>query len=415
MKKILTIFFFVFILLGINGDAYGWSGNASNDPVHRGSRTFDRDSTNCQYCHPAGNYHTSGPHGNYTATTDFCKICHQVHNSKNRSLLRMGAETATDVCLYCHDLTQSKYAPYSFYDSGSVTASVYAAHRVPGIILPHDYVNALGEQVSGGRDYVLSGFIVPGGSETDGGLGYFDGSRQGKLSGNSLSCFSCHSVHAVAGSMIKPYLGESQTKVAVEESGHEKKLYLTSRLLRNRPDVTGAYVYEYGAQWCMACHKGRGGTLMVGFNHPVNNEGYGYDFLNNLQESEYVFPGGKEAALLDIIEKKYVIVDDGLENGTMEGAHIRKEPRNNAWYTMVLKDAISGADRPDGNTTYSIGGPSCQQCHANPRDVERAFAIGGVDENPLRMSFPHVSRNQGMLVETLDDLCTNCHGLVNLP
>lgn len=414
MKNVVAVIFLLSIFLGISSDVYGWSGDASSDPIHKGDRTYDGDPTNCQYCHPDG-YHTSGPHGNYTTATNFCVICHQVHDTNNSSLLRMGAEKATDVCLYCHDLTQSKYAPYSFYDSGSVTASVYAAHRVPGIVLPHDYVNALGEQVSGGRDYELSGYIVPGGSETDGGLGYFDGSRQGKLSGNILSCFSCHSVHAVAGSMVKPYLGESQIKVAVEESGHEEKLYLTSRLLRNQPNIAAEYVYEYGAQWCLTCHRGRGGALMEGFNHPVQNEGYGYNFLNILPESEYIFPGGKDAALLDIFEKKYVLVDDGLENGTMEGAHIRREPRSNSWFAMLPQDPLSGTDRPDGNTVYSNDGPSCQQCHANPRDVERPFSIGGVEENPLRMSFPHVSRNRNLLLESIDDLCTNCHGLENLP
>lgn len=414
MKNIFIVVLLMLILLGVNTDAFGWSGNASNDPVHRGDRTYDGNPANCQYCHPTS-YHTSGPHGNYTTSTDFCKVCHQVHDTENRSLLRMGAETATDVCLYCHDLTQSINAPYSFYDSESVTGSVYAAHRVPGITLPNNYVNALGEQVDGGRDYLLSGFIVPGGSETDGGLGYFDGSRQGKLSGNALSCFSCHSVHAITGTMVNPYMGESQVKVAMEETGHEERLYLTSRLLRNLPNVTGNYVYEYGARWCLACHTGRSGTLMEGFNHPVNNEGFGYNFLNILPDSEYVFPGGKNAALSDILEKKYVLVDDGLVNGTMEGAHIRKEPRTNAGYAMLLQDAISGDNRPDGNIAYGIGGPSCQQCHASSRDVESSFSISAGSENPSRMSFPHVSRNQFLLVELSDDLCTNCHGLSNLP
>lgn len=215
--------------------------------------------------------------------------------------------------------------------------------------------------------------------------------------------------------MVKPYLGESQLKVESEgQPENRKKIYLTTRLLRNRPNVVGQYVYEYGSKWCLACHDGRNDSFTMVLNHPVDEDSAGYNLLNTLPEINFVFQEGKVAAIEDIKQKKYVLIQDGL-TGNSEEVHINKEPRSNSWFAMVSEDAVSSTERPDGNVDFKAGGPVCQQCHGNPRDVETAFSVINGSKNPFRMSFPHVSGNQNLLVESNDDLCTNCHGRVNLP
>lgn len=409
MKIFLLVLLFLF---GFCTQAYGWSGTASSDPEYLGDRTFNQDSTNCKYCHPKG-FHTNGPHGNYSNSTSLCSTCHTVHNSpSSKSLLRVDVDTATELCQYCHDLTQSKYAPYAFYDDGATEPQVYAAHRVKGIKLPNDYTNAAGEMVLGGLDY--GSFIIPGGSAIDGGIGYFVGQNQGRMTGTLLGCFSCHAVHAISGTMVKPYLGESQLKVAIgEPQTNQDKIYLTNRLLRNRPNPVGDYVYDYGSKWCLTCHTGRISNLTM-VNHPVNEAAEGYDLLNALPEQNFIFQEGKAAAIEDVERKKYVLIEDGLLSNS-EKVHINTDPRSNSWFAMVSEDAISSTERPDGNVDFKPGGPACQQCHGNPRDVELAFSVVTGSRNPFRMSFPHVSGNQNLLIELDDDLCTNCHGRVNLP
>ena len=411
MKKIFILL--LLFLFGFCVQAYGWSGNASTDPEHIGDRTYDQDPTNCKYCHPIG-FHTTGPHGNYSNGTNLCSTCHVIHDAPvgSKSLLRVTVDTATELCQYCHDLTQSKYAPYGFYDEGSAHPQVYAAHRVKGIILPNDYTNAAGEEVEGGRDY--GSYVVPGGSVTDGGMGYFVGQNQGSMTGTLLGCLSCHAIHAIPGTMVKPYLGESQVKVATgEEPGNRDRIYLTNRLLRNKPNPVGEYVYDYGSKWCLACHSGRTAALTM-VNHPVNETAEGYDLLKTLPEQNFIFQEGKAAAIEDIQRKKYVLIENGL-SASSDQVHINKDPRSNSWFAMVSEDAISSTERPDGNVQFKPGGPACQQCHGNPRNVEAAFSVVKGERNPYRMSFPHASGNQNLLVELNDDLCTNCHGRVNLP
>jgi hypothetical protein len=68
--------------------------------------------------------------------------------------------------------------------------------------------------------------------------------------------------------------------------------------------------------------------------------------------------------------------------------------------------------------------PICQQCHEDVRNVgdgavgqvkpTEVFTVSGVDgsvegDNPRFQVFPHESDNTQLLIETDDDLCTNCH------
>jgi hypothetical protein len=94
--------------------------------------------------------------------------------------------------------------------------------------------------------------------------------------------------------------------------------------------------------------------------------------------------------------------------------------QSNGGYVMpVPRDALQ-----DG---YA---PICQQCHEDARSIgddpaqqQRISTLSGFNEvftitaadgteatdNPAFQVFPHESANARLLVETYDDLCTNCH------
>jgi hypothetical protein len=69
--------------------------------------------------------------------------------------------------------------------------------------------------------------------------------------------------------------------------------------------------------------------------------------------------------------------------------------------------------------------PICQQCHEDSRSVGSAgaatdFKVTSPDgtnasDNPRFQNFPHETANPSLLVETGDDLCTNCHTPARLP
>lgn len=414
MKKIISLSLLaILVVLFTTTTGPAWSYD--NVAASRTASSSSGDARDCLLCH----HDTTtpiGPHGNYTTRTGKCTTCHQTHRAEHPSLLP--ANSITAVCQYCHDLTQSTYAPYRFNDLGSNESSVYSGHRVAGVPFPNEYINELGELVTTEpMETGLTGNIIPGGSEFDGGTGSFTPKYNGSVSKIYFSCTSCHSVHAIMGTMVEPYLGESQLKVdRNKEAQFEKKIHLTNRLLRIRPNNVTEQVYQYGPRWCMTCHKGRGNTLiMPKFNHRINETANGYSFLDIMPESDFIYPGGKTATLTDIMLKGFVIVDTRSSEDAAPGAHVKKDPRTNAWYTMSHWDSIDRSFREDGSIPYNAAGPVCQQCHGNARDVEKAFNIGASNSNPRRLTFPHVSPNKALLVETGVDLCTNCHEADSLP
>jgi hypothetical protein len=82
---------------------------------------------------------------------------------------------------------------------------------------------------------------------------------------------------------------------------------------------------------------------------------------------------------------------------------------------------------PDPRSSDQAGHyPLCMQCHEDARNVgdtvlgqlavSETFTITSADgtptgstDNPRFQNFPHEVDNLRLLVETADDLCTNCH------
>ncbi|ADG81015.1 cytochrome c3 family protein [Thermincola potens] len=376
------------------GDRTGWDERYAADQ--------------CNGCHAGAATGTTGPHGGYTASTNKCQICHKVHDADNPILLP--GQTVTDACQFCHDITGSSNAPYFASDlpDPRYGYSVKSSHRVFGTVNGFTYNSTFGST------------LIPGGA-TDGSSAPLYTGDQGRLSGDAFTCNSCHTPHGVTANTVGPYLGESEVKVTEEGlSSGQRKIFLTTRLLKrvvNGIDTGGSY----GAKWCAGCHRGYENYMTVDdvvynrvyseiFNHPVNAAGPGYDLLGaGMNNSAGWINGSSEAKVMN---QGYVLIDS---NPSPAGdADLSFDPRSNKWYAMLGTDPMTGASRPDGSVAYAVySGPSCQQCHASPRNVDAAFWVDFNTKGagyPSRGTFPHLSTNPALLVEENgDDLCTNCH------
>ena len=370
-----------------------------------GDRTGYASAGGCTGCHADSEKHTFGPHGGYTSTSNKCQLCHQVHDAGSARLLP--GQTVTDACQHCHDITGTDTAPYYASDlpNPAYGSDVKAAHRVFGTVNGFVYNDEYGSTT------------IPGGDATSGGDATLDTTGQGALSGTDFTCNSCHTPHAVAANTVGIYLGESHVKQTSKDmDAGQMKIFLTNRILKktvNGVDTGGTY----GTEWCASCHQGRD-NMGDAFNHPVDESGLGYDMLGAAMPTGVNFINGSDETT--VVNKTYLFIDS---NGTPAGdADISDDPRSNKWYAMESTDPVNGdAVRPDGFVPfadYDGGlGPSCQQCHASPRNVDGAFWAGfdtAGDGAPSRGTFPHLSTNPSLLIEAGDDFCTNCHNL-NLP
>ncbi len=385
------------------------SGPAFAAHTNPGDRTGWDDRYNadgCDGCHAGSAAGTSGLHGKYTASSNNCQVCHQVHSSDNPRLLL--GQTVTEVCQFCHDITGSNLAPYFTSDlpDPGYGNDVKASHRVFGVLNGFTY----------NLDYGST--TIPGGDAVNGGDAPLDTGGQGKLSGNNFTCNSCHTPHAMTTNTVDIYLGESALKES--ESGlsnGQRKIYLTNRLLKrvvNGVDTGGTY----GAAWCAGCHQGKVNKMTVSdgvysYDHPVDGFGPAYDLLGMGRNNSSDWINGSGEA--KVLNQKYVFIDSNQDPAG--DADLSFDPRSNKWYAMTDTDPVNGnVYRPDGFVPfgdYTDIGPSCQQCHASPRDVDEAFWAGFDTKGagyPTRGTFPHLSTNSSLLTEQNgDDFCTNCH------
>lgn len=300
-----------------------------------------------------------GPHGGYTSGTQKCQTCHTIHGAAPFSLALLPMSTIYETCNTCHD--------------GTGGGGVY------GVVKQRTGIQPASEHRIGTASLNASGTVtLPGGDPATG------GSINTTFTGESgsLTCTDCHSPHN--SKTVNPFRGDR-----VRSANDTTTIIKTNRLLRQRPTKATTGTTEYGSDWCQACHKGRHNTGAVA-NHPAA------DASSTPQNGGSAWYYGRVEGVSGYGTSSVITTQLGGSNF----GFIMPEPRNSQTY------------------------PLCQQCHEDARTIGDVtqFQVNSVTEsftpsldgtstsgNPRFQNFPHESVNEFFLVETADDLCTNCH------
>ena len=348
---------FVFVL-SIASSAYAFPETAYPGRAQYGDTCWNTN------CHAVVNDNGTGPHGNYSSGSNVCAICHTLHSAQGGKSL-LPRDTITETCLFCHDGTST---------GGK---GVYGAIVARGLIV-------------GASHSVMTTNVVPGGA-ADGGNGTMAFSENGLL-----GCGDCHSPHG--SHTVNPYSSE-RARNSPRDTFRNTALSST-KLLKARPGNVTKAVAEYGSDWCIACHMGRGsGTGMV-VNHPVES---------TLTTTTPYYYNRVPRVASDTSTSTII--------GTM--GRIVEAPDNRIRQNRAFV-------MPYPRTALQAGhGPICQQCHENARSIGSVGAvtpavINNLDgaastDNPRFQTFPHETTSTAFLVQQSDDLCTNCHPADKLP
>lgn len=328
--------------------------------------TWEGDPMDCEACHtdpfPFSSSHSgAGPHLGYATTTNKCQTCHFVHQAPAGGMKLLRRATVSDNCMVCHD--------------GSGGSGVYGTLAARGVTV-------------GAAHSIDATNVIPGGDPSTG------GSRQVTFGDTStyLSCDDCHTPHS--GDVVDPYRGE-RIRFHVMEVGAFRPTMTSTRLLKRRPVGASSSVDEYGADWCAGCHQGRMSGLANVFNHPVDST---------------------STVTTPFVYNAVAIVQSDASSLTTMGpmGYLGTAGSGGTWHNR-------GYVMPDPRTADQQGhNPICQQCHEDTRDVGSVGAVTAASitgygdgisatDNPRFQCFPHETENVSMLVETSDDLCTNCH------
>lgn len=296
-----------------------------------------------------------GPHGGYTTTTRSCAGCHSVHRAPEEGYMLLPGATLTETCQLCHD--------------GTGGQGVYGVLKARGLTVASTHRTETTSSVPGAN-------VDTGGGDTAEFFG----------AGGTLSCGDCHSAHGA--STVESFTTD-RSRIPTDTTG-----FVSNELLRRLPSSATTETAEYGSNWCGGCHKGRVSGVHDIINHPVDAGWTSAVFTyENLQ-----------------------VVEGVASNKTIEGTL----GHSNFGYVMPFP-------RTAGQGTHA---PICQQCHEDVRNVGdqvsgkvsagEEFSVTSSDgtnatDNPRFQVFPHESTNPALLLESGDDLCTNCHHKNQLP
>jgi predicted CXXCH cytochrome family protein len=347
----------------------------SCNACHRGESGTNASCGACHVVHASSSPNAvsgKGPHGFYSTTSDRCPVCHTIHDAGGGKLL--ASTSVSGSCFTCHDGTGGKgvYGTIKMRTG----AEPAAAHRIE------------------------TATIVPGGNASTG-----EASTMAfKGPDGTLTCDDCHSPHdqnTVAAFRVERWRTSGANSLGGQfgkmTPGLSYRGALTNRLLRKNPGGSVETVNEYGADWCAACHKGRMSGGLVS-NHPVDRVGGSVTATNTYSNVARLASDGPTGL---------------TATGTLSGT--------NRGYLMPFPRTPQQGDHK----------PICQQCHEDARNVgalgatgttatAAPFSITATDgnvpaDNPRFQNFPHETTNRGLLVETDDDLCLNCHPPTQLP
>lgn len=307
---------------------------------------------------------------NETGTVDpsitACVIC---HDGDQESGPHRGYIATSQRCKACHSVHEAPSASAALLSSDTIRQTCEACHDGTGGRGVYGALAARGvSPVARHRIDVTS--VVPGGSASTG------ATRTGTFAGEDgrLSCIDCHSPH---GSKTVAAFRADRARTGTDNADYD-----SDRLLRTRPFGGETTVTAYGTDWCGSCHSGRVTTNPAVHNHPVDSV--------LVTTTPYIY--NNVARLL-----------------TSTTTTLGPMGRSNRGYLM-----------PYPRTAQQTGhAPICQQCHEDQRSLgttitPQEFQVTSVDgsnasDNPRFQVFPHEGANVAFLVETGENLCTNCH------
>lgn len=317
-------------------------------------------SAECYGCHLAGggasttSYAGQGPHDGFTNSSNRCQACHVLHGADGNGRALLPAATIKATCETCHDGTGGR----------GVYGAIY---------------QRTGQQPKGMHRCETTR-TVPGGDAATGGssVATFTGSNY------TLTCTDCHNPHDR--NTVAAFPGDRR-RINYTAGRESWQVTNSTRLLKQQPTGATSPVTEYGSDWCAACHKGRtAGGLMD--NHPVD--------LRSTRANAFIY---RE---LNVI---------GADTTTSSEATGSLGGSNRGYLILDPRTSRQGTHAP-----------ICQQCHEDSRNPGNLIGTTADPEtftvsvdgtlaasNPRFQNFPHETVNEGLLVETYDNLCLNCH------
>ncbi len=206
------------------------------------------------------------PHGGYSASTDACLQCHDIHESAGDYVL-MRQATVTATCATCHTIYQT--APTGAFDPGysgteAGTAAGAQAYKTDAAnALTHEgHRLGLGSGAYTFADGVVGdGSYIPGGTQALTAIAYLSypvtDSALSYAATDGLYCASCHAPHGTFGNVVDALVSPA---------------ILSSKPNHIDTAIPMANWIDDGGEWCAGCHDKRiDGVDMEGdtnHNHP---------------------------------------------------------------------------------------------------------------------------------------------------
>ncbi len=298
------------------------------------------------------------PHGGYSATTDACLQCHDVHEAGSDYVLLRWA-TVVDTCGSCHFLYLGEY--------------------------PKD-MSVVANQGSGGAGTYASGVAMPGQIPAyDPG---YDGNNQVETATPPPASFSANNL----GSRTSAY--EVDYSEVNSHSGHLLQQGNGTYLHADGVTADGSYIPGGGSLTALDRAMGPAATIPT-----LDRTG-----TNGLYCASCHTPHGAFGQMMDTafstkilsskpnhIENALTLTDWSNQGGQWcEACHAGREPE----YEDI-----------EGNVYHNHPDQFCLNCHGD-----------AVPAGPgINSDFPHTGENDNLLTQEPDALCLDCHGYGTLP
>lgn len=210
-------------------------------------------------------------HGNYTANTNACALCHSTHTANAPDLLSWGSDETENatyrLCIFCHDGSGSKYDVLNGQISGSDTAGnsyMWASSAGGFVKMPTLQGDASYADTSSATVTVTSQHAVDAGSTTD--TFNYTPMPGGNHNYNlDFKCTSCHDPHGTD----NPFL--LQTGIPIYDNNNTVTTFDTSGILvtytsgdtittndsTGIANATGRETFKFNDKidaFCSACH-----------------------------------------------------------------------------------------------------------------------------------------------------------------